>query len=69
VPGVSAPNSAGLTGAAVASLARLAGNSPAVTSFDFVEICPPCDVNDQSSRWAALIIWNFLIGLAERQGK
>jgi len=69
VPGVSAPNPAGLPGAAVASLARLAGNSPVVTSLDLVEICPPCDVNDQSSRWAALILWNFLMGLAERQGK
>jgi formiminoglutamase len=70
VPGVSAPNPVGLTGTAVVSAARLAGKSRAVSSFDLVEICPPCDhVNDQSSRWAALAIWNFLIGLAERQAK
>jgi len=69
VPGVSAPNPGGLPGGAVASLAHLAGKSPAVTSFDLVEICPPCDVNDQSSRWAALIISNFLTGLAERQAR
>ena len=69
VPGVSAPNPVGFTGAAAVSLARLAGKSPWVSSFDLVEICPPCDVNDQSSRWAALMIWSFLIGLAERRGK
>jgi formiminoglutamase len=70
VPGVSAPNPLGLSGAAAVSPARLAGKSPSVSSFDLVEICPSCDhVNDQSSRWAALIIWNFLIGLAERQGR
>jgi formiminoglutamase len=69
VPGVSAPNPTGLTGAAVASLARWAGKSPSVSSFDLVEISPPCDVNGQSSRWAALILWNFLIGLALREGK
>jgi len=70
VPGVSAPNPVGLTGAAVVSLVRQAGKSPSVSSFDLVEICPPCDhVNDQSSRWAALVIWNFLTGLATRKGK
>jgi formiminoglutamase len=70
VPGVSAPNPVGLAGAAVVSLARSAGKSPAVSSFDLVEICPPCDhTNDQSSRWAALVIWSFLIGLTERRGK
>ena len=70
VPGVSAPNPVGLGGAAVVSFARAAGKSPAVSSFDLVEICPPYDhVNDQSSRWAALAVRSFLIGLAERRGK
>jgi formiminoglutamase len=69
VPGVSAPNPVGLTGAAVVSLAHLAGKSPWVSSFDLVEICPPCDINGQSSRWAALVLWNFLTGLARRQAK
>jgi formiminoglutamase len=67
VPGVSAPNPVGLTGAAAVSVAHLAGKSPAISSFDLVEICPPCDINGQSSRLAALIIWSFLTGLAERQ--
>jgi formiminoglutamase len=69
VPGVSAPNPVGLTGAAVVSLARQAGKSPWVSSFDLVEISPPCDINGQSSRWAALVLWNFLIGMALRERK
>jgi arginase family enzyme len=69
VPGVSAPNPVGLTGAAAVSLARLAGKTPWVGSFDLVEISPPCDINGQSSRWGALVIWSFLIGLALREGK
>ncbi len=69
VPGVSAPNPVGLTGAVVVSLARLAGKSLWVSSFDLVEISPTCDINGQSSRWAALVIWNYLVGLALREGK
>jgi formiminoglutamase len=69
VPGVSAPNPVGFTGAAAVSIARLAGKSPWVSSLDLVEISPPCDINGQSSRWAALVIWNFLVGLALREGK
>ncbi len=67
VPGVSAPNPVGFTGAEVLSLASLAGESPWVTSFDLVEICPPCDPTGQSSRWAALVLWNVLIGSASRK--
>jgi formiminoglutamase len=67
VPGVSAPNPVGFTGAEVLSLASLAGKSPWVSSFDLVEISPPCDPTGQSSRWAALVLWNFLIGLASRK--
>jgi formiminoglutamase len=69
VPGVSAPNPVGITGVAAVSLARLAGKSPWVSSFDLVEISPPWDINGQSSRWAALVLWNFLIELAGRQRK
>jgi formiminoglutamase len=66
VPGVSAPNSLGLTGQEVARFARVAGRDPRVTSFDLVEINPSLDRDGQSARWAALIIWNFLAGLACR---
>jgi arginase family enzyme len=37
-----------------------------VTSFDLVEINLRFDRDGQSSRWAALVIWHFLIGLAQR---
>lgn len=66
VPGVSAPNSGGLSGAVVLRYARLAGRSPQVSSFDLVEICPPLDRDEQSVRWAAHAIWHFLIGVAQR---
>jgi formiminoglutamase len=66
VPGVSAPNATGLSGADVAACARLAGTSPQVASLDLVEINPCLDRDGQSARWAALAVWNFLIGLASR---
>ena len=66
VPGVSAPNSLGFAGAEVAACARLAGRSAAVCSMDLVEINPHYDRDGQSARWAALVLWNFLMGLAER---
>jgi formiminoglutamase len=69
VPGVSAPNPLGLSGAEVASCARLAGATPGVSSFDLVEINPSLDRDGQSARWAALTIWHFLAGLAVRLTK
>jgi formiminoglutamase len=67
VPGVSAPNPLGLSGRVVASCAAAAGAHPAVTSFDLVEINPSFDPDGQSARWAALVIWQFLTGLARRR--
>ncbi len=66
VPGVSAPNPVGLSGAEVAACARLAGRTPAVASLDLVEINPRFDVDGRSARWAAVVVWHFLHGLAER---
>ena len=66
VPGVSAPNPAGLSGAAVLACARAAGKSPQVSSFELVEINPVHDHDGQSARWAALVVWNILMGLAGR---
>jgi formiminoglutamase len=66
VPGVSAPNSLGLNGSEVIACARLAGESPNVTSFDVVEINPAFDRDGQSARWAALVVWYFLVGLVHR---
>jgi formiminoglutamase len=66
VPGVSAPNPDGLAGADVIRCARLAGANSQVSSLDVVEINPRLDRDGQSSRWAALVVWNFLISLARR---
>lgn len=66
VPGVSAPSPAGLNGRQILACVRQAGALPAVSSFDLVEISPPWDRDGQSARWAALAIWHFLVGLAQR---
>jgi formiminoglutamase len=66
VPGVSAPNPVGVIGEDILFCARLAGRSLAVSSFDLVEINPRFDRDGQSACWAALVIWHFLIGLAQR---
>lgn len=66
VPGVSAPNPSGLSGTEVMRCARIAGKSAAVSSFDLVEVNPRVDRDDQSSRWAAHVIWSFLAGLDSR---
>src|SRR5262249_36149973 len=68
VPGVSAPNPDGLSGHEVAACLRRAGASPQVASCDLVEINPAFDRDDQSCRWAALAVWNFLAGLCHRRG-
>ena len=67
VPGVSAPNPLGLSGREVAQCIRHAGLSPEVASFDLVEINPAFDRDDQSCRWAARVVWQFLIGVALRE--
>jgi formiminoglutamase len=67
VPGVSAPNAAGLASEDVMCCVRAAARSPEVSSFDLVEINPRHDRDGQSARWAALVVWNFLIGLAVRR--
>jgi formiminoglutamase len=66
VPGVSAPNPLGLTGWQLAACARSAGANPCVSSFDVVEINPNFDVDHRSARWAAQVVWQFLIGLCIR---
>jgi formiminoglutamase len=66
VPGVSAPNVKGLSGFTAFHCAGWAGRSPAVSSIELVEINPRFDRDGQSARWAALVIWNFLTGLAVR---
>jgi formiminoglutamase len=66
VPGVSAPNPLGLSGVELAACARRAGAAAEVAGFDLVEINPEHDRDQQSARWAAGILWHFLVGLAKR---
>lgn len=67
VPGVSAPNPAGVPGSSVPDSIRLAGMSPYLSSLDLVEINPRFDRDGQSARWGALVVWDFLTGLARRK--
>jgi formiminoglutamase len=67
VPGVSAPNVCGVPGDVAVACGAVAGRTPAVSSFDLVEINPRFDRDGQSARWAALVVWNFLVGLARRE--
>jgi formiminoglutamase len=67
VPGTSAPSPVGLDGATWPEIAYLAGRRLSVRSIDLVEVNPAVDPDGQSSRWAALGIRQFLVGLAERR--
>ena len=67
VPGVSAPNAAGLSGDAIIDCVRSTAALPALSSLDVVEINPGLDRDGQSARWAAILIWNFLAGLGKRE--
>ncbi len=69
VPGVSAPNPAGLAGHELAACARSAGANPRVASFELVEINPAYDLDNRSTRWAATMVWQFLIGLCMRRSE
>lgn len=66
MPGVSAPNPLGIPGSVAANWLNEMGRQPRCASLDLVEVCPPHDRDDQSSRWAALALWRFLLGLAVR---
>jgi formiminoglutamase len=66
VPGTSAPSPVGLEGATLSEIAFAAGCCRAVRSLEIVEVNPSLDRDDQSSRWAALGIRQFLVGLAAR---
>jgi formiminoglutamase len=67
VPGTSAPSPVGLDGEAWPEIALLAGSRPAVRSIDLVEVNPAFDRDGQTTRWAALGVRQFLVGLAARR--
>ncbi len=43
------------------------GRSPRVASMDVVELNPAFDLDGRTARLAALTVWHFLKGLAERE--
>jgi formiminoglutamase len=66
-PGVSAPAVGGLPATLWLHAAYHAGRHPRVGSIDVVELNPRVDVDDRTARLAALTVWYFLKGLAERK--
>ncbi|HVS12653.1 MAG TPA: formimidoylglutamase [Thermoanaerobaculia bacterium] len=65
-PGVSAPATGGLDLDLWLRAAEEAGRSPRVRSIDVAELAPELDRDGQTARVAALTVWRFLRGLAER---
>jgi formiminoglutamase len=65
-PGVSAPNPSGLPADLWLYAAYEMGRSPLVASMDVVELNPSFDMDGRTARLAALTVWHFLKGLAER---
>ncbi|MFU8812374.1 MAG: formimidoylglutamase [Balneolaceae bacterium] len=65
-PGVSAPNSAGLSADMWLNCAFEFGKSRAVRSFDICEVNPRLDRDHQTVKLAAYTLWNFLLGLSFR---
>lgn len=67
-PGVSAPAAGGLPVDTWLHAVYRAGHSAMVRSIDVVELNPRVDVAASTTRLAALTVWYFLRGLAERMG-
>jgi len=65
-PGVSAPSVDGMDPEHWLQAAYEAGRCPAVRSIDLVECNPRLDRDRQTVRLAALTLWTFFCGLAER---
>ncbi len=66
VPGCSAPSPIGLDGSVWSQIASEAGWHQQVRSVELVEVNPRLDRDDQTTRWAALGLRQFLVGLARR---
>jgi len=65
-PGVSWPTVDGVDIDTVLKTAYRTAQHPLVTSLDLVELNPTRDINNRTSKLAALILWNFLKGLSLR---
>ncbi len=65
-PGVSAPNTSGISKDLWLNLAFSFGKCSKVTSFDICEVNPLFDRDGQTVKLAALTIWSFLLGYSMR---
>ena len=65
-PGVSTPNPTGLDGRDLIELAERAGGDERSRVFEISEVNPEYDVDDRTSRLAAVIIWHFIHALQQR---
>jgi formiminoglutamase len=65
-PGVSAPNTAGLSVELWLEAAYRAGLAPNVQSADLVELNPAVDRDGQTAALAALTVWCLLKGVSDR---
>jgi formiminoglutamase len=63
-PGVSAPNSGGLSAEEIMVVAALAGRDPRSCILELSELNPAYDLDMRTSRLAAGIVWHFLCGVA-----
>jgi formiminoglutamase len=57
---VSAPNSLGLSAFECVEVARLAGQDPRSRLYEITEVNPAFDLDDRTSRLAALAIYQFI---------
>ena len=66
-PGSSAPSPDGLFPEDILRFAFLAGKNKKVRIFEIVEVSPPHDVGDRTSRLAANLVLEFCAGVASRK--
>lgn len=64
-PGVSAPNPTGLDASDVVELAAAAGGDGRSRLFEVSEVNPTVDLDDRTSRLAAVIVWHFIQAVQE----
>ena len=65
-PGTSAHSPGGLTTFQAAAALRAAGRHPGCVGLDLVELAPALDPSGRSAEVAAVLVLEFLAGLAER---
>jgi formiminoglutamase len=68
-PGVSAPNPLGMTGRELVDIAGLAAREPRTRILELSEVNPAYDIDNRTSRLAAVVVWEFLSRSAALEGK